>query len=287
MDKWKYILFFKEEEEGVTTAEEEVCEEETFQITLTGKLWTNNNFNVRAFTSTILSTWKLKNSVETQELNKNLFLFKFATKRDLEFVLKNGPWSFDRQLLVLERVSGEEQPSDLDTHFGVFWVRVYDRPLMLILETMAKKIRGIVGTFEEMDQKEAHKNGSFVMIKVKMDLKQPLKRRTVVCFKEKNLRVFFKYERLPNFCFACRRIGHLLKDCEDLEELRDEGFEELDEQDLSFGLWLRASPLSRVTEEPNKKDSSSSTCSNNLFNISSSHSRCGTKGKDKEDDEVE
>ncbi|XP_058740824.1 uncharacterized protein LOC131623919 [Vicia villosa] len=288
MESWKNIPLSKEEEEGVVAADDEISGDEIFQRTLAGKLWTDNNFNSRAFTSTMISAWKLKNPVETQELNKNLFLFRFSTKRDLETVLRNGPWSFDRNLLVLVRISGEEQPSALNMHFGVFWVRIYELPLILRTEAMAKKIGGIIGVFEEMDQKEAHKNGRFLRVKVKMDLKQPLKRGTVVKFKDKTLRIHFKYERLPTFCFVCGRIGHQLKDCESLGDISEEGFEDIEEQDLSFGLWLRASPLPRITEEQHRKDSSSGTCSRSLFNISSSQSKCGSKGKEKEDEaEVE
>lgn len=53
-------------------------------------------------------------------------------------------------------VSGEEQPSNLNMHYGVFWVRIYDLSLMLRSEMMAHKIRKILGTFEEMDMKEGH-----------------------------------------------------------------------------------------------------------------------------------
>lgn len=109
---------------------------------------------------------------------------------------------------------------------------------MLRSEIMARKLGGILRTFEEMDQKEARMNGRFLKIKVKMDLKQPLKRGTMVHFKEKNLQVHFKYERLPTFYFACVRIDNQLKDYEALGDLRKEGFEDLDEHDLSFGLWL-------------------------------------------------
>lgn len=61
MDKWKDISFSKEGEEGVIVEEEEICEEESFQRTLDEKLWIESSFNVRAFKTTILSAWKLKN----------------------------------------------------------------------------------------------------------------------------------------------------------------------------------------------------------------------------------
>ncbi|XP_058752316.1 uncharacterized protein LOC131625473 [Vicia villosa] len=279
MEKWKSIQLSKEEEEGVIVADEEVCAEEGFQRSLAGKLWTESNFNARAFKSTMVNAWKLKNPVETQDLSKNLFLFKFATKRDLEYVLRNGPWSFDRYLLVLKRISGEEQPSDLNMHYGSFWVRIYELPLILRSETMAKKLGSILGEYEEMDSREAFKNGRFLRVKVTLNLKDPLKRGTIVKFKEKNLRVHFKYERLPTFCFVCGRMGHQMKDCEALEEFTEEGFDEIEEQDLSYGQWLRASPLPKMSEESRKKDSSSGNCSKNLFSVSSSHSRCDMKEK--------
>ncbi|XP_058732735.1 uncharacterized protein LOC131604305 [Vicia villosa] len=235
----------------------------------------------------MLGAWKLKNPVEVQELNKNLFLFRFSTRREMENILKNGPWSFDRNLLVLSRITGEEQPSELNMHYGTFWIRVYELPLLLRSEAMARKLGGILGEFEELDTKEVHRNGCFLRIKVNIDLRKPLKRGTVVRFKEKNLRVHFKYERLPTFCFICGKVGHQIKDCEEVGDLSEEGFEDIEEQDLAFGAWLRASPLPRIQEETKKRDTSSSSCSKNLFNISSSQSRCETVGKNKEVEEEE
>ncbi|CAI8596235.1 unnamed protein product [Vicia faba] len=274
-----FFQFSKEEEEGVEVAAEEVSEEYTFQHTLAGKLWTENSFNSTAFKSTILNAWKLKNPVEIQDLSKNLFLFKFSMKRDLEYILRSGPWSFYRALLVLERVTGEEQPSDLTMHFDTFWVRIYELPLMLLSEVIAKKLGNIFGSYEEMDLKDAHRIGTFLRIKVTIDLRNPLKRGTVVKFKEKNRRDHFKYERLPTFCFIYGRIRHQLKDCEAFEDLNEEGFEDIEEQELSYGQWLRASPLPKVIEDQKKRDSSSGTCSKNIFNVSSGQSRCKTKEK--------
>ncbi|CAI8606586.1 unnamed protein product [Vicia faba] len=235
MERWKQIQLSKEEEEGIIVETDETSEEETFQRTLVGKLWTESTFNTRAFKSTMVNAWKLKNPVEIQDLSKNLFLFKFSTKRDMEYILRSDAWSFDKSLLVLARVSGEEQPFDLTMHFETFWVRIYELPLMLRPEAMAKKMRDILGSFEEMDMKDAHPIDRFLRIKVTIDLRNPLKRGTVVKFKEKSLRVHFKYERLPTFCFVCRRIGHQLKDYKALEDLNEEGFEDIEEQELSYG----------------------------------------------------
>lgn len=158
---------------------------------------------------------------------------------------------------------------------------------MLRTEAMAKKLGSILGEFEELDTKEAHRNGHFLRIKVTIDLRKPLKRGTMVRFKEKNLRVHFKYERLSTFCFVCGKLRHQIKDCDSVGDLSEEGFEDIEEQDLAFGAWLRASPLQRIQEDVKKKEASSSSCSKNLFNISSSQSRCETIGKNKGTDEGE
>lgn len=120
MDKWKNIPLSKEVEEGITAEVEEVYEEERFQQTLATKLWTDNSFNTRAFTNTMIAAWRLKNPVESHELSKNMFLSKFSMKRGLENVFRNATWIFGRNLLVLNWDTEEEQPSDLNMNFCEF-----------------------------------------------------------------------------------------------------------------------------------------------------------------------
>lgn len=161
-------------------------------------------------------------------------------------------------------------------------------PLVLRFESMARKLGNIMGEYVDMDMNEGYMNVRFLRIKVIVDWRKALKIGTLVKFKEKNLRVHFKYERLPTFCYICDKIGHQLKDCDSLEDLNEEGFKELDEQELSYKHWLRASPLPKLGEEQKAKESSLGTCSRSLFNASSSHNKSGLKEKERiEEMEVE
>jgi hypothetical protein len=109
---------------------------------------------------------------------------------------------------------------------------------------------------------------------VLIDLRKPLKRGTVIKSQDRSLKVYFKYERLPNFCFVCGRIGHQLKECDEAGDLEEAGYEDLEEKELGFGPWLRASPLPKPSFEP-RKESSSGACSKNLFESTSTSKNDG------------
>lgn len=254
----------EEEDEGVEAGDIESFGDDIFANSLVGKLWTENPFNGRIFKQVITQAWRLKNQVEVQDLNKNLFLFRFTTKRDADTVLKNGPWNFDRNIVVLKRLSGDEQPSDLEMHSSEFWARIYDLPLKLRSDAMAKKLGDVLGKFVEVDSKEGNRLGKFLRVKVTVDLRKPLKRGTVVKYQGKNLRVYFKYERLPTFCFVCGRIGHQIKDCAEMDGKDETEFDEIEEKELPFGQWMKASPLPKISAEI-KREASSSSSAKSLF----------------------
>lgn len=270
----------KEEEEDGFEVDGVECGDEIFASSLVGKLWSTDPYNARIFKQVIVQAWRLKNPVEVQDLNKNLYLFRLSSKRDAETVMKNGPWSFDRNLLILKRISGDEQPSDLEMNTSDLWARVYDLPLKLRSNEIAKKLGDMLGKFVEVDSKESNRMGKFLRVKATIDLRKPLKRGTVIKYKGNNLCVYFKYERLPTFCFVCGKIGHQIKDCDDMEGKDDTNFDELEEKELPFGQWLRASPLPKVTGEV-KKETSTGSCSKTLFS-ETSNSKEATKEKGKE-----
>jgi hypothetical protein len=48
--------------------------------------------------------WKSVMGVTIREAKAGTFLFHFAHPLDMEAVLNGGPWTFDNNMLVLERV---------------------------------------------------------------------------------------------------------------------------------------------------------------------------------------
>ena len=67
--------------------------------------------------------------------------------------------------------------------------------------------------------------------------------------------VFFKYERLPNFCYICGKLGHGRKECKE-SGLPNGGKGEVAYQ---YGAWLRGKPGKQVLNNSNH-------CGNDNFN---------------------
>ena len=76
---------------------------ESCSLSLIGKFLTCKLFNKRAAKNTLRRAWGLENSLQIIEVGPNLFQFKFLSEFDMARILQDGPWSFDNQLLLLQR----------------------------------------------------------------------------------------------------------------------------------------------------------------------------------------
>ncbi|XP_057452226.1 uncharacterized protein LOC130744049 [Lotus japonicus] len=238
MEEWKDLDFSLEESEALILGENNTSPN-AFENTVVGKVWAQDSFNVKAFKSTLLTIWKTREAVEIIELEKNLFSFKFAAARDRDLVLRGQPWTFNGHVVALQKITGEEQPSEINPHTCPMWVRIYDLPLNLRDAENLNKIGGSLGEFMEHDKSEECLAGKYARVRVSVDLQKPLKRGAIAQITPiKKGKIFFKYERLPDFCYECGMLGHTFKDCPD----RDDDREEDEKQKFPFGKWMRASP---------------------------------------------
>lgn len=85
--------------------------------------------------------------------------------------------------------------------------------------------------------------GSFMRVRVLVDISQPLCRGRVITLDDnRELWVSFKYERLLNICYWCGCLTPNDRDC----ELWIDSKGTLDESEKGYGSWLRAAPFSGV-----------------------------------------
>ena len=76
---------------------------ESCALSLIGKFLMCKPFNKRAAQNTLRRAWGLDEGVQMVEVGLNLFQFKFKIEFEMERILKSSPWSFDNQVLMVQR----------------------------------------------------------------------------------------------------------------------------------------------------------------------------------------
>ncbi|KAJ1381728.1 Zinc knuckle CX2CX4HX4C [Sesbania bispinosa] len=111
---------------------------------------------------------------------------------------------------------------------------------------MGYKVGTCLGNVVESDVFEERDRGTFLKVMVEIDISKPLLPGIPVgSHKDGVTWVDFQYERLPQFCYWCGRVGHNEDMCKDSNiDLRDNSSGRKD-----FGPWMRASHFGRKSQQ--------------------------------------
>jgi 14-3-3 protein epsilon len=203
-------LSLQDEEGFVFDLEEGEEEVVDFRWCLVGRLLGDRSIHVNSMKVTMADVWRPVKGVKIKEATAGLFLFQFAHALDMEAVLQGGPWAFNNQMLIVERVQLGVQIENIPLNHVDFWIQVHNLPTGLMAERVGKTLANYIGSFVEYDK---NNKGSFwreyMRIRVRVDIRQPLKKESRVKNQGGNwCTVNFKYEKLGVFCFVCGLIGH-------------------------------------------------------------------------------
>ncbi|KAK2417112.1 hypothetical protein QL285_039450 [Trifolium repens] len=200
------------------TFEFEDDEEEVLDLRwcILGRFLCDKTIHVNSMMVRMADLWRPVKGVTIKEAKTGLFLFRFNHRLDMEEVLRNGPWSFDNHLLVMERVQIGVQIENIPLFHADFWVQVHHLPTGLMKETVGTQLANYIGSFVEYVK---NNNSSFwrpyMRLRVKVDVRLPLKKDTRVKDRSGNwCTVIFKYEKLGIFCFLCGVMGNAENRCE-------------------------------------------------------------------------
>ena len=104
IERIQYISLTSEEEEPITirtACEDEILEE--YSLSLIGKFMTTRPFNARAAKNLLRPVWKMGSNLKIVDVGEGIFQFRFSLESQLQWVWDNGPWSFENNMLVLQR----------------------------------------------------------------------------------------------------------------------------------------------------------------------------------------
>ena len=205
---------------------------------LVAKFLTPRVLNIDSVVRTFKPLWKTKKSFSVQDLGKNRTAFVFEDALDLERVLANEPWSFDKFLVIFERLGNDINVDDLLFSHAAFWVQIHNLPIRCMTEEAAAVIGKTLGQVERVADKDDERGGENCMqVRVRLDVTIPLCRGRMIKMEEgKKSWIAFRYEWLPNFCYVCRCLDHAEKDCDDGLKKKTAGSSE----GFQYGAWMRA-----------------------------------------------
>ncbi|PNY09838.1 hypothetical protein L195_g006396 [Trifolium pratense] len=235
-------LSLHDEEEGFRFEfEEEEDVQGDLRWCLVGRFVSERAIHLNSMKVRMAELWKPVRGVTIKETRAGKILFQFAHPIDMEEVLNGGPWVFDNNMLILEQVQLGMQIEHIPLFHVNMWVQVHNLPMGLMKEKVGIPLANYIGSFVEYDK---NNNSSFwreyMRIRVKIDVRLPLKRNTKVMNKEgKWCLVNFKYERLGTFCFVCGVMGHAENKCEVRFSM------EQDDGTREWSAEIRAEPKSR------------------------------------------
>lgn len=81
---------------------------------IAAKFLTKRALNINAIAATFTPLWRSKNGFKIKHLGNHVVLFTFDSKIEVDNILANEPWRFDKHLMVLRRYDGVSEVQQMD-----------------------------------------------------------------------------------------------------------------------------------------------------------------------------
>jgi hypothetical protein len=195
------------------------------------------SYNPQFLFSNMLKAWGLQKLASVEKIGDYIFKIEFGTEEEKARVLEWGPWRHKSDTLIVVHYDGLMRPLEIKIQTLGLWVRFYDLPPAMLKEGVAKQLGG-GGSLESSSGWIVGTQG--MRIKVEYPLENPLLPQMIVKIKGRGqMPIIFCYENVPFFYFTCGCIGHAVINYDEAST---------DDQGISFGEELRASPPKRVKD---------------------------------------
>ena len=130
-------------------------------------------------------------------------------------VLKDGPWTFDNQVLLLIQWKIGMTADNAKFDSISLWIQIWGTPFHLVSPKVAEAVGSKLGTVVEVEKKQKQGGQSYFMrVKVAILLVKLIRKGAFLAVSEGTKHwVTLNYEHLPLFCHHCGILGHNLKHC--------------------------------------------------------------------------
>uniref|UniRef100_A0ACD5X9G3 Uncharacterized protein n=1 Tax=Avena sativa TaxID=4498 RepID=A0ACD5X9G3_AVESA len=198
------------------------------------KLLSDRLAHAKAMEAALGWIWCPMKGATCKDMGDNIFMFTFRQESGKNKALDEGPWMFNKSLLVLEDFVPRKTLKDYEFSTIPIWVRMFGLPLGMMDRDTGESIGDEIGSFMEADVDEfGFAKGKYLRVRVRLNIKKPLMRGIMlkVGEGEDGLWSRFEYEFLPDFCYRCGMLDHIDRDCRMTLAKGEKA---------QFGSWLKA-----------------------------------------------
>lgn len=170
-----------------------------------------------------------------------------------------------KELVIFKAPLGLHKPADMVFDEVSIWVQLQNLPLAFMHSSIIRNIAARIGRVLEVDSgPDGLCVGKYARVRVVLDIIKPIEQGVWILpeHMSEEICILLLYERLPNFCFLCGRLGHVIRDFDD----RIEG-----DSAFTFGNWFRASSFTgdgKVSSSASNSNQSSGLPSANSLGLS-------------------
>ncbi|XP_012847426.1 PREDICTED: uncharacterized protein LOC105967373 [Erythranthe guttata] len=214
-------------------------------LILIGRILTRKEINREALERTMSKVWSPVHGIQVDKIGDGRFIFIFKHEMDRRRAMEEGPWCFDKNLIVLQKIEAEENPKRVSLDWCDFYVHVLGLPFSKRNRAMANHIGDMIGISKVGTcNDDVRVFGDVLRLRAAVNVNKPLRRIARLRNEKGELVVVnLQYERLPNFCYFCGLMDHISGGCSKQYSL---SVEERN-GDNPYGEWLKATAPSKAT----------------------------------------
>jgi len=141
-------LHLEEEDDEIEIPEEELVRGRGGfdpALCLIGRFLSNKQVRIHMMKEHMKRIWSLVKGVEIREIKEGVFIFQFFHQRDVQKVLRGGPWFFNKHMMILGAMAEGENPEQVMLNTVPFWIQVHNLPSGLYGGNGGTKCRKLCG----------------------------------------------------------------------------------------------------------------------------------------------
>ncbi|XBI95320.1 hypothetical protein VPH35_031817 [Triticum aestivum] len=173
----KGLRLSEEERKGVKIKISAKEKGKTVEFNAVGKILSERLAHPDAICLSLGKVWCPIKGIDCKEAGDNKFVFTFFQESGKRKALEDGPWMFDKDLVVVEDFVPSKRIEDYEFNSVPIWVRVFNLPLGMMNVEAAEEIGDTIGQFVDADTAaDGSAIGKYLRVKVRMRIDKPLMR---------------------------------------------------------------------------------------------------------------